>query len=929
MEKVVADYIELGGGSIALYDNEGEYVVPVVASPYWSRLWEASGHSFEGENRAPSAQLGSWRCQEMSWRAAKEAMEAGKALDVSYPGGISFHAVPLYAGRDVIGAISFGYGEGLEGGEAVRAVAATYNLSLRDLGPLVRTAAPLPTWLLVKLRRNLSTLAALIGKVVEARLVERGTRERAEALSAVVEFVPDALVLVRPSGTMIAANVQAETLFGYSRAELVGQPVELLLPKKLLGRYRRRRASSGAGSEPLLVELKARRKDGVAMPVEVTLCPIAAGDEFFVVIAIRDASERVRSRQALEESERAFRTIYEKGLDAIAVNFIGDGRFRRVNPRWEQMTGFTSGEVLGKTPGEIGLFADKETYRRILSVLEAEERILSHDAELRRKSGETYWVSFSAVRTELDGAGCVLSFALDVTEQKRAREALASYAAELEVWKKMHDAVVHASGQVLYRWTPASNEIRWEGEFQKCLGYADLPSQLDEALALVHPDDRNAFEAEIDRVVRTRAPFYLCYRLRHADGSYRYIEDRGCFVEERPGVDTLVGFLIDATDRRATEEAERRSTERFHDLFNGLPLGLYRTTPDGGIEDANPAFLRMFGCSGSEDLPGSIAELYADPGRRDDVRSLLHSHGTVRGLEVDLRRRDGSVFPASLSARVVRAPSGEALRYEGIVEDISRRKAMEAELVKVRDAALASDRLKDAFLANMSHEVRTPLNVISGFASLIEEHLEEIGDLSQAELFEGLRRSSKRLIDTIHGLLDLSRVETAALEAKPERVVLPSFLQERLDLFTVAARRKGLWLELYVEEGESEVTFDAYCLGRIVDNLLDNAVKFTERGGVTVRVHRDEQGVLCLTVVDTGVGIGAGYLPRLFERFSQEENGYTRRFEGSGIGLALVKRFAELNDASVSCRSEKGEGAAFTLRFGPRIEDQGPLSPSP
>ena len=126
---------------------------------------------------------------------------------------------------------------------------------------------------------------------------------------------------------------------------------------------------------------------------------------------------------------------------------------------------------------------------------------------------------------------------------------------------------------------------------------------------------------------------------------------------------------------------------------------------------------------------------------------------------------------------------------------------------------------------------------------------------------------------------------------------------------------KGLSLDLEVEGNGAEATFDPYCLTRVVQNLLDNAVKFTEQGGVTVRIHRDEGGALCVSVRDTGVGIDPSYAPHLFERFSQQESGYTRSFEGAGIGLALVKRYVEMNGAEISFQSEKGRGTTFSIGF--------------
>jgi len=238
----------------------------------------------------------------------------------------------------------------------------------------------------------------------------------------------------------------------------------------------------------------------------------------------------------------------------------------------------------------------------------------------------------------------------------------------------------------------------------------------------------------------------------------------------------------------------------------------------------------------------------------------------------------------------------------------------ERALIAARDAALEASRLKSAFVANVTHEIRTPLNVILGYADLMAERLAELRDESAAQYADSIRRAGNRLLATIGAILDLSRIESGAYEISPAPIRLATVVERHVRDLDVLARKKGLELVLNIETPDATVMFDEQCLSNTITNLLQNAIKFTDSGGVTLRIFQENGGV-CLEVADTGVGIDPLYLPNLFEPFSQEAMGATRRFEGAGLGLALVKRYVELNGARVDVSSEKRAGTTFRVHF--------------
>jgi signal transduction histidine kinase len=254
-----------------------------------------------------------------------------------------------------------------------------------------------------------------------------------------------------------------------------------------------------------------------------------------------------------------------------------------------------------------------------------------------------------------------------------------------------------------------------------------------------------------------------------------------------------------------------------------------------------------------------------------------------------------------------------ALTYCRIYEEQVRQR--HDELSAARDAALEGSRLKSAFLANITHEIRTPLNVIIGYADLMAERMAEIDAESGSEYTEPIRRAGQRLLDTIGAVLDLSRIESGAFELQPVQIRLADMVERQVEDLGVLARKKGIALVCEIDEPGAVVLFDEHCLSNTIINLLHNAIKFTGRGTVSVRVFRDRAGVLALEVRDTGEGIDAAYLPHLFEPFSQEGQESPRGHDGAGLGLALVRHYVELNHARIGVESAKHKGTAFTISF--------------
>lgn len=384
-------------------------------------------------------------------------------------------------------------------------------------------------------------------------------------------------------------------------------------------------------------------------------------------------------------------------------------------------------------------------------------------------------------------------------------------------------------------------------------------------------------------------------------------------------------LLVRSIRHAITRACMERNVQSQHGLNQALLEALSEAGEGLAIVDAssqrflyvNDAACRMSGYSRDEllALPSFFGLVVPDerPALEDATRRRFAGEAVPDRYEATALTRDGHRLTVEVTVKP--HPSDGLNQVIVFIRDITEQRRSERELKKARDEALEASRLKSAFLANMSHEIRTPLNILLGYSSLVEEHLQDRRDDSQSELFAAIRRAGRRLMATVHHVLDLSKIETRNFSIEPTRLLVASIVEREVADARKAAEEKGLSLRCRIDAPDAEVLFDEYCLSRSIGELLENAIKFTQRGEVSARLHCNGSGLLRLEIRDTGVGIDEAFLPRIFEPFSQEEYGYTRQFEGSGLGLALVRKYLELNGARVSIESEKGTGSTFTIEF--------------
>lgn len=237
------------------------------------------------------------------------------------------------------------------------------------------------------------------------------------------------------------------------------------------------------------------------------------------------------------------------------------------------------------------------------------------------------------------------------------------------------------------------------------------------------------------------------------------------------------------------------------------------------------------------------------------------------------------------------------------------------ELHGALDKAQESDRIKSHFLSQMSHEIRTPINAIMGFNSIIKDNATTIMNDELDYSFKAIEMSCDKLVRTIDELLDMSQLQSESYKLEPEEINLNTLVSSIAEDFRKEAENKSLTIHILDELEEHIIETDFYSVKQILNCLVDNAIKFTDKGKIEIRLYKSPEGKKAISVSDTGIGIAPDYLRNIFTQFSQQQMGYNRQYEGKGLGLAMSKKFAELNNIEIVVSSKQNSGSSFTIMF--------------
>ncbi|MCF6270733.1 MAG: PAS domain S-box protein [Melioribacteraceae bacterium] len=361
---------------------------------------------------------------------------------------------------------------------------------------------------------------------------------------------------------------------------------------------------------------------------------------------------------------------------------------------------------------------------------------------------------------------------------------------------------------------------------------------------------------------------------------------------------------------RAKEDALRLSR-----AIVQSPVSIAITNLEGEIEYVNPKFEKVSGYTFEEVIGETTNILKSDTMSKEFYQNLWNTilGGNDWRGEFLNKRKDGGLYWENAVISPIENDSGEITHFVAIKEDITEKKKMIEELIASKEKAEVSEKIKTEFLAQMSHEIRSPLNVILSFVGLLKEDLAEIATEEMMQSFESIDSASTRITRTIDLILNMTDLQLGSYESTIEEIDVIETLDRIKSEYNHSAIIKGLELRQSIQFNRKKISSDKYALVQIISNLVDNAIKYSDSGFIEIFADNNEKRDLVIKVKDTGIGISKEFLPEIFNSFSQEEQGYTRSYDGNGLGMALVKKYCDIISADISVKSKKGKGTTFTL----------------
>jgi len=642
----------------------------------------------------------------------------------------------------------------------------------------------------------------------------------------------------------------------------------------------------------------------------------------------------VTTEAVLQESETRFRALIEHGMDLVTI-MGADGRFAYASPSATQLLGYDPDELIGRAG--FGYLHPDDVVRVQAAfgrALKGDTALIREEFRFRHKDGS--WRVFEAVVTNLlqepTVAGLVIS-SRDITKRRAAEEALRASETRFRVLGGMAPVGIFCTD-------PQGLGTYLNDRLLEILGLKPEEAAGAGFLRSIHPDDRGRVAAELAQVVGTGQPWRSEHRCLRPDGAVTWVlaqsvverDDAGCVTgsigtitditeRKRAELDLTLKNIILATQQETSLDAILVVDERGKMIsFNRRFVELWDIPPEVGASRSDERALQW------------VFDKLADPDAFMTRVAHLYEHREEKSRE-EIALKDGRTLD-----RYSAPMFGADGTYYGRVwyfRDITALKRAQLDQERALREAEQASRTKSGFLANMSHELRTPLNSIIGFASLLLQN--PAGNLTAEDLdFLGrIENNGKHLLEIINSILDLSKIEAGKAALEIADVPLGQLIRETLSVTGCVRRGSGLFVRAVevraeVPPGLRPIRADAARLKQVLINLIGNALKFTERGSVTVRVVGDPATGEAerIDVVDTGIGIPKERQAAIFEAFEQADATTARRYHGSGLGLTISRTLLQQMGYHISVASEVGKGSTFSVHLRGAGTRYGALQPA-
>jgi PAS domain S-box-containing protein len=620
---------------------------------------------------------------------------------------------------------------------------------------------------------------------------------------------------------------------------------------------------------------------------------------------------------SIKRSESTYHALFELGHDAIVVLKPAEGTIVDVNQAALEILGYQKHELLGRN------FSAILDCSRELPELTWPGENNSHNSFKARecsfihRNGFQVPVQISGTNFEVQSELLYFIIARNLSDLKEKEQAL------MESDARYRDLVentgeglglVNTNEEFIYA-NPAACEI-FGLPREQLIGKSLISFLSESATEEIkrqtnsrHGDEKSMYELEINR----------------PDGEPRWLIVTSTSQYDKNGEFAgTFGIFRDITLRKHAENQVRASEKRFREIVDLTNEWIWEVSPDWKYQYASHKVFNILGYEPEELFGRSPMDFLPPedvPGFLSDIRTIVHQFKPLKAIETRVVHKNGGIVYLETSGFPIFDEKGNYSGYRGADRDITFRKQHEQELIIAKEKAEESDRLKSSILANISHELRTPLNGILGFSEILKE---ELGNSEFLSMIENIHNSGKRLMATLNSIITLSQLEAGKITVSMKEVPIA------ISIISVVKSMGSLAIEKKIRMETEEikpftVITDDQLLKQLVRQILDNAIKFTENGIITVASYLDtidELPCVVIKITDSGIGIEKDYFDLIFQEFRQVSEGFGRKFQGSGIGLTISKKIIDLLKGRIIVESTPGKGSSFSICL-PHSSDNG------
>lgn len=763
-------------------------------------------------------------------------------------------------------------------------------------------------------------------------------------LVAALTSIGDGVITTDLYGNIDFMNSSAEELTLWKLEEAVGRPISevFCLIDMNTGQLFESivEAALAADSKIGLKKNTAMlTKNGTSIYVSASCSPIrSAGRELAgVVVVFRDITRIITMEKEIREERNNLKLTFEAMPSGLIVV---DGRLeiKLVNKRLLDMYQYEEEALIGKTFGD-GLRCagsvrngctngkdciDCEFRRRVSEVLhtgKSQKNIIVKQTVIGYQRQYSPWLKLSFVPVSLDGKKYVMIVMDDITDLKSREERLVRM-------KNFTFKLLDRFPMMVWR-SGLNNQCDFlNNTWLEFTGMTLEEGRNSGWHKAVHPEDKREYLEAIQQAFRQRTPLQYEYRMRRYDNEYRWVVSVGTpYYDLDENYAGFIGAVYDIHDRKVAEHALIDSEEKYRQLFHNANDLFFLFEQDENqellISDVNETACKKLGYTRDELKGLNIYEIKSQETKRH-IKSIIDNISTKGHYvyEMSCTSREGKKIPLETNAHSFVLNGKNVIL--SICRDITERRRAQLNLLKsqkvlmrAKEEAEAANRAKSEFLANMSHEIRTPINGITGMIDLtLMSQLDE----SQKDNLKAAKNCADSLLRIINDILDYSKLEAGKFKIMKFNFDIRSILEEIINIHRIHAKNKGLALKYSLAEDIPDRLFgDFNRLQQVLNNLINNAIKFTDTGEITVKVSMEgttqESIKLLFSVSDTGIGISQGDIKKLFKSFNQLDGSLTKKYNGTGLGLVISKQLVEMMGGSIWVNSEAGKGSSFCFQI--------------